>query len=143
MIAQPHMSKMRHRCRNPRCGDKLKESTDNPREAFCCEGCFKSYYRNRCIVDERPYRRVREDQHTCGRRKCKGELRRHPLRYFGRWLQVPGEALSAIRNPIKSALKTGITGWRWVLCHEYRRSKRRCVTVREMKVGPSRSAIRC
>jgi len=30
-----------------------------------------------------------------------------------------------------------------VLCHEYRRSKRRCVTVREMKEGPSRSAIRC
>jgi NAD(P)-dependent dehydrogenase (short-subunit alcohol dehydrogenase family) len=30
-----------------------------------------------------------------------------------------------------------------VLCHEYRRSKRRCATVREMKEGPSRSAIRC
>ena len=31
---------------------------------------------------------------------------------------------------------------RGVLCHEYRRSKRRCVTVREMKEGPSGSAIR-
>src|SRR5260370_1029742 len=30
-----------------------------------------------------------------------------------------------------------------VLCHEYRRSKRRCATVREMKEGPSKSAIRC
>src|SRR6266545_6348156 len=29
-----------------------------------------------------------------------------------------------------------------VLCHEYRRSKRRYVTVREMKEGPSGSAIR-
>jgi hypothetical protein len=29
------------------------------------------------------------------------------------------------------------------LCHEYRRSTRRCATVREMKEGPSRSAIRC
>ena len=29
-----------------------------------------------------------------------------------------------------------------VLCHEYRRSKRRFATVREMKVGPSGSAIR-
>jgi two-component system, OmpR family, phosphate regulon sensor histidine kinase PhoR len=29
------------------------------------------------------------------------------------------------------------------LCHEYRRSTRRCVTVREMKGGPLRSAIRC
>jgi quercetin 2,3-dioxygenase len=31
----------------------------------------------------------------------------------------------------------------WALCHEHRRSKRRCVTVREMKVGPSSSTIRC
>ena len=31
----------------------------------------------------------------------------------------------------------------WALCHEYRWSKRRCATVREMKEGPSRSAIRC
>jgi len=29
-----------------------------------------------------------------------------------------------------------------VVCHEYRRSKRRCATVREMKEGPSGSAIR-
>jgi hypothetical protein len=28
-----------------------------------------------------------------------------------------------------------------VLCHEHRPSKRRCATVREMKEGPSRSAI--
>ncbi len=28
------------------------------------------------------------------------------------------------------------------VCHEYRRSKRRCATVREMKEGPSGSAIR-
>ena len=27
---------------------------------------------------------------------------------------------------------------RWVVCHEDRRSKRRCATVREMKEGPSR-----
>jgi predicted phage-related endonuclease len=31
---------------------------------------------------------------------------------------------------------------RWVLCHEHRRSTRRCATVREMKAGPSGSAIR-
>jgi hypothetical protein len=30
----------------------------------------------------------------------------------------------------------------WVLCHEYRRSKRRCATVLEIKEGPSGSAIR-
>ena len=31
----------------------------------------------------------------------------------------------------------------WVLCHEYRRSTRRYATVREMKEGPSGSAISC
>jgi predicted choloylglycine hydrolase len=36
-----------------------------------------------------------------------------------------------------------IIGLHRVLCHERRRSTRRCVTVREMKVGPSGSAIRC
>ena len=30
----------------------------------------------------------------------------------------------------------------WVLCHEYRRSKRRHTTVLEMEVGPPGSAIR-
>jgi integrase len=30
----------------------------------------------------------------------------------------------------------------WVLCHEHRRSTRRCATVLEMKEGPSGSAIR-
>ncbi len=30
----------------------------------------------------------------------------------------------------------------WAVCHEHRRSKRRCATVREMKEGPSGSAIR-
>jgi hypothetical protein len=116
MITQPHTSKVRHRCRNPRCGAKLKEPTDNPREAFCCKGCFTSYYRNRCIVCEHPYDRTREDQHTCGRRKCKGEFRRHRLRFLPKWGQIPGEALSTTRNPIKSGLKTGIKslrGWRW------------------------------
>jgi hypothetical protein len=28
------------------------------------------------------------------------------------------------------------------VCHEYRRSKQRCVTVREMEVGPPGSVIR-
>jgi len=30
----------------------------------------------------------------------------------------------------------------WVVCHEHRRSKRRCATVREMKEGPSRPEVR-
>jgi hypothetical protein len=38
-------------------------------------------------------------------------------------------------------IQSVIVPWR-VVCHEYRRSKRRCVTVREMKEGPSGSVVR-
>src|SRR5262249_13440201 len=50
--------------------------------------------------------------------------------------------LDTARDCCAAAFQSGL-GPVGVLCHEYRRSKRRCVTVREMKVGPSRSAIRC
>jgi len=107
--------KLRHRCRNPRCRMKLREPTDNLRSAFCCRGCHATYYRKRCLVCEGPFERVREDQHTCGRRKCKGEFRRHRVRLWGKWLPVAGETLSASQNPIKPGTKTRIAarrGWR-------------------------------
>jgi hypothetical protein len=40
----------------------------------------------------------------------------------------------ATRHPWRRLLR--------VVCHEHRRSKRRCVTAREVKEGPSDSAIR-
>jgi hypothetical protein len=42
-------------------------------------------------------------------------------------------------------LRGGVLSTRsaWVLCHEHRQSTRRCATVREMKEGPSGSAVRC
>jgi hypothetical protein len=111
------IARERTRCRNPRCGCKIKEPTSNPKAAFCAKGCFTSFYRSRCIVCERSYRRTREDQHTCGRRKCKAELRRHRERFFGKWAGTPGESLSTPRNPIKSGIKTRIEslrGWSWI-----------------------------
>jgi hypothetical protein len=53
-----------------------------------------------------------------------------------------GRRSAACSNAMFSELARARCPFR-VLCHEYRRSKRRCVTVREMKVGPSGSAIRC
>jgi hypothetical protein len=50
--------------------------------------------------------------------------------------RAPGAAAEAFRT-----LPFGRRRLR-VLCHEHRRSKRRCVTVLEMKEGPSGSAIR-
>ena len=116
--------KLRHRCRNPRCRMKLREPTDNVRSAFCCRGCHASYYRKRCLVCEGPFERVRDDQHTCGGLKCKGEFRRHRVRFWGKWLPnhptVPGQSLSPPKTPIKPGIKTrieGDRGWRYSPSH--------------------------
>src|SRR5262245_39437378 len=49
----------------------------------------------------------------------------------------------AIQQSGVEFLPIEIPGPRRVVCHEHRQSKRRCATVREMKEGPSRSAVRC
>jgi hypothetical protein len=98
---------VRHRCRNPRCGAKLKPAVANPRDAFCRPGCFDSFYRRHCLVCERSIIRGSERQILCGRVKCKRDFQRHRERFEGtRYLHmvlVP----NASRNPIKSGLKIG------------------------------------
>ena len=59
MEIQPQSSEVyggfiRRRCRNSRCGGELNRETDNPRNAFCCRGCFDQHYRRCCLVCERP-----------------------------------------------------------------------------------------
>lgn len=94
---------VRRRCRNPKCGGKLKRETDNPRNAFCCRGCFEQHYRKLCLVCERPLRRKAEQQRFCSP-KCKFALRRHPERFLGVWADVP----TAQRTPVTSARKPGL-----------------------------------
>jgi hypothetical protein len=52
----------RHRCRNPRCKLKLPAPVENEHHAFCCRGCYVSFYRSRCLVCEAPIRRRNERQ---------------------------------------------------------------------------------
>jgi hypothetical protein len=70
---------LRHQCRY--CRSKLSEPTDNMRRAFCCRGCFQSYFRSRCVVCEGAIRRKRESQKTCIGVRCKRELSRFKLVY--------------------------------------------------------------
>ena len=44
---------LRHPCRNPKCRCKLPSAVSNPREAFCCRGCYTVFYRHRCLICER------------------------------------------------------------------------------------------
>jgi hypothetical protein len=107
----PATNGLRHRCRNPRCGLKLKRLTDNPRNAFCCSGCVTSYFRNRCVVCERTYKRKTEHQWFC-RPKCKSKFRRHPEQFLGKWGAVLVLARSPTKTPIKPAGKSGSEGGR-------------------------------
>jgi hypothetical protein len=50
---------LRRRCRNPKCRLKLPEPVSNEREAFCCRGCYRSFYRHRCLICEQPMERSR------------------------------------------------------------------------------------
>src|SRR6516162_3392982 len=65
---------------------------------------------------------------------------------FSRWLhQYTARHAATARQPegAWAGIAAGAAeGPLWVLCHEHHRSKRRCGTVREMKEGPSGSAIR-
>jgi hypothetical protein len=72
---------LRHHCRNPRCGGKLQRPTNNRLDAFCCRGCFDSYYRSRCLVCEQPFRRKTERRQVCNRSKCRHEFQRHRERF--------------------------------------------------------------
>jgi hypothetical protein len=90
----------RHRCRNPRCATKLSKAVDNPRNAFCCSGCFTSYFRGCCLVCERRYNRKAEHQWFC-RPKCKKEFYRHPEQFLGRWGDVSIAGRTSRENPIK------------------------------------------
>jgi hypothetical protein len=104
---------LRHRCRNPRCGTKLKRPADNPRDAFCCVGCFESYFRGRCLICERPFKRKRKAEHQrfC-RPKCQKGFQRHRERFLGGWYQASVLSVATLRNPIKLGLKIGIKGGR-------------------------------
>jgi hypothetical protein len=101
---------LRHRCRNPRCRGKLQIPTDNVHNAFCTRTCFTGYFRSRCLVCERSFKRMREGQHTCGRSKCQTALRRDWVRFFGKWAPGVGHpSLSegeTLRNPIESGIKS-------------------------------------
>jgi hypothetical protein len=94
----------RRRCRHPRCAAKLKQPTDNRLDAFCCVGCFDSYYRSRCFVCERLIAQKTKPRRVCDRQKCRGEFRRHPERFSG--ARYPASGLSQIS--LGSAHSTGL-----------------------------------
>ena len=97
---------LRHRCRNPRCGLKLRHGpTDNLRAAFCTASCFDSYFRRRCLVCERPIDRKSERRQLCGRERCRKQLQRHRDGFYPPWYQASVLSLNALGSADKTGLK--------------------------------------
>jgi hypothetical protein len=106
---------MKHYCRNPRCRMKLAEPVDTERRAFCTPGCHGSFYRQRCLVCEKPFAGGRQNRRFCKGDKCAAAHRQNPEIYcFGGI--VPPSKVKAPEVPVKWAFKSGVRtgrGWRW------------------------------
>ena len=105
--SRPTPFQVRHRCRNPRCGLKLKTPTTNLRDAFCCQSCRNSFYRSRCLVCEQPFDRKTERRLICKREKCRSEFRRHKERFLGTRYRGSVLAHNAFGSAHSTGLKTG------------------------------------
>jgi hypothetical protein len=69
--------KPRHQCRNPKCRLKLQAPVTNQREAFCCRGCYSSFYRIRCRICEEPIKQPgRGTRLVCKKPKCRSAWQR-------------------------------------------------------------------
>src|SRR5262249_25365066 len=101
----------RKRCRNPRCRQKLKHPVDNDHHAFCCRGCFNSFYLNRCRVCEKPLRDKRGGRLYCRPpNKCRAEAKKWPHVYEFQSAPVPQAVCtpSESRSAHSTGLKIGI-----------------------------------
>jgi hypothetical protein len=117
--------KLRHRCRNPHCRTKLPAPVSNEREAFCCRGCYNSFYLHRCRVCEAPITQGSGQQRfVCKKAKCKSAWRSKAG--FGRFL-TPDPAAAIIgaktldfmrvKSPAKAdrpSAKSRVKGWEWL-----------------------------
>jgi hypothetical protein len=111
---------MRHYCRFDRCRSKLAEPVDNERRAFCTPGCHSSFYRQRCLVCEKPIVGGRENRRFCKGDKCAAKHRQNPEIYRF-WGIVSPSQVKASEVPVKWAFKSGVRtgrGWRWDQCGE-------------------------
>jgi hypothetical protein len=69
----PEGENFRRRCPNLECRTKLPAPVDNPRDAFCCRGCYEGFYRARCRICERPIEQPPRGgvRFTCNKAKCR------------------------------------------------------------------------
>jgi transcription antitermination factor NusG len=90
------VEEVRHRCRHQRCRMKLPAPVSNPREAFCCRGCYGSFYLRRCLVCEGAIERTTANRKICKKPKCRNALAAGVG--FGRYHAISAKTTHASRN---------------------------------------------
>jgi hypothetical protein len=98
----------RHRCRNPHCRSKLKVPVENEHRAFCCRGCYSSFYRSRCLVcEEQMHRKTERQRFKSGHAVCRAEYHRFPHVYAWEG-QPPTKCTTDARSAHFTGFKIGI-----------------------------------
>jgi hypothetical protein len=134
---------LRHHCRNPKCRSKLPAPIANEREAFCCRGCYSSFYLHRCRVCEQHIEQPKHGQRIiCKRSKCRTawESRLGFGRYANRDSgQGSQNRESYAAEPIKSGTKSPLKpdrAWRIIAGPPLTPNQLHCATVPDGKLGP-------
>jgi hypothetical protein len=100
-------TQLRHHCR--RCRLKLKEPVENPRSAFCCQGCYRQFFAKRCLVCDKEIQRTAAHQKLCRSVACRREYREivsHRMEgKFGAKPQCASDGASPSANPIEIAVR--------------------------------------
>jgi hypothetical protein len=115
----------RLRCRE--CKAKLPSPTANDNHAFCCAGCYRLFYRKRCVVCETE--RVR--RLLCYRLECRSAYRGNRPKFT-----FPGQGSGSVKERASNADKTGTKNasalaWRAIAGPELTPTQLHCATVRD------------
>jgi hypothetical protein len=102
-------AELRHYCRNSHCRAKLPTPVESPHKAFCCRGCFESFYRTRCLVCEKPKHHPRRQ--LCGHINCKKEKARFPHLFTLAWTVEVGSEVPV--NRALNWLSGSLRGFGW------------------------------
>lgn len=101
-------SQVRHHCR--RCRVKLAEPVENPRSAFCCRGCYRTFYAKRCLACEREMNRTAGHQKLCGSATCRRDYRAMVAHHIGGKFDERPRGTSDGGSPSANPTKQGVCG---------------------------------
>jgi hypothetical protein len=89
--------RLRHRCRNLQCRQKLPRPVENEQHAFCCRGCWESFHYARCVVCDGSRKPSQREGAAPVCEQDRAEYHRHPELY--------ANPFGKVRKPVKSAFR--------------------------------------